>query len=248
MLSPMMTVFVLAVLWLIVVVPMILRRRDEKRRDRTVDGFGRAMRALGRRSDTDREDVYVPAERQREREHARRSQVRRDEARRAQARRAAVTAARRPVPSAQEALMLPVDRSEMSAARRQMMRRRRRSLAVLVGGTALFALAGVVLGGMLWLAAAGFGVGLAGYLYFLRSQALRDRARRANRLQRTSARRATTGYDATATEQIARFTEPPASVVRIDDDDIELHNLDTIDLTGIYDEELSAPAAQRRAS
>jgi hypothetical protein len=37
-------------------------------------------------------------------------------------------------------------------------------------------------------------------------------------------------------------------VVRIDDDDIELQNMDTIDLTGIYEEELAAPAAQRRAS
>ena len=50
MLSPMMTVFVLAVLWLIVVVPMIFRRHDERRRERSVDGFGRAMRALGRRA------------------------------------------------------------------------------------------------------------------------------------------------------------------------------------------------------
>jgi len=41
------TVFVLAVLWLIVVVPMIVRRNDERRRERSVDGFGRAMRALG---------------------------------------------------------------------------------------------------------------------------------------------------------------------------------------------------------
>ena len=52
MLSPFMTVAVLVVLWLIVVVPMIFRRSDERRRDRAVDDFGRAMRALGRRPGT----------------------------------------------------------------------------------------------------------------------------------------------------------------------------------------------------
>ncbi len=37
--------------------------------------------------------------------------------------------------------------------------------------------------------------------------------------------------------------------MRIDDDDIELHNMDTIDLTGLYNEELrSEPRVQRRAS
>src|SRR6476659_2708171 len=46
----MMTVFVLAVLWLIVVVPMIFRHHDERRREKSVDGFGKAMRALGRRA------------------------------------------------------------------------------------------------------------------------------------------------------------------------------------------------------
>src|SRR2546423_1597634 len=49
MTSPFMTVAVLTVLWLIVVVPMVLRRSDEQARERSVRGFGRAMRALGRR-------------------------------------------------------------------------------------------------------------------------------------------------------------------------------------------------------
>ena len=75
--------------------------------------------------------------------------------------------------------MYPVDRSEMSAARAQMMARRRRSLGILVGGT--------VLSGMLALrhrrpaVAARRAVrcsGCAGYVYFLRSQALHDRDRR----------------------------------------------------------------------
>ena len=59
MLSPMMTVFVLAVLWLIVVVPMIVRRNDERKRDRSVAGFGRSMRALGRRAPGPRAEVFV---------------------------------------------------------------------------------------------------------------------------------------------------------------------------------------------
>ena len=142
--------------------------------------------------------------------------------------------------------MYPVDRSEMSAARAQMMSRRRRSLGTLIAGAFLFTLLAVVMGGVLWLLDMPFLLGTAGYLYFLRTQALHDRDRRANRLQRARDRR-TTGYE--VTEEVARFDEAPASVVRIDDDDIELQSLDTIDLTGLYSEDLEAePVAQRRAS
>jgi hypothetical protein len=224
----MMTVFVLAVLWLIVVVPMLLRRNDERRRERSVDGFGKLMRAMGRRPQdaASRPDVFVPRER----------------------RAAAATAApaRRPVPAAQEALMYPVDRSEMSAARVQMMARRRRSLGILGAGTVIFGLLGAVMGGVMWLLAAPFILGLAGYTYFLRTQALRDRDRRSTRLERASSRQHV-GYD--ATEELERFERVPESVVRIDDDDLELHNMDTIDLTGLYTEEgADEPATQRRAS
>jgi len=227
----MMTVFVLAVLWLIVVVPMLVRRNDERRRERSVDGFGRAMRALGRGSPasayptTKRAEVFVPPER-----------------------RAAAQAspARRPVPAAQEALMYPVDRSEMSATRAQMMARRRRSLGLLVIGAVAFGLMALIMGGSaLWLAAAPFVLGLLGYVYFLRSQALRDRERRATRQLRASQRRGG-GYDATS--DMGRFDDLPDSVVRIDDDDIELHNLDTVDLTGLYNADASESAAHRRAS
>ncbi|MGH8962894.1 MAG: divisome protein SepX/GlpR [Jatrophihabitantaceae bacterium] len=225
----MMTVFVLAVLWLIVVVPMLVRRNDERRRERSVDGFGKMMRALGRRPQDaeSRPEVFVPRERRAA---------------------AAVPAApaRRPVPAAQEALMYPVDRSEMSAARVQMMTRRRRSLGILGGGTVIFVLIGLVMGGMTWLLAGAFVLGLVGYTYFLRSQALRDRERRSSRLERAASRRHT-GYD--ATEEIERFERTPESVVRIDDDDLELHNMDTIDLTGLYTEDgVDEPATQRRAS
>src|SRR3954452_25591285 len=103
----MMTVFVLVVLWLIVVVPMIVRRNDERKRDRSVDGFGQAMRALGRRSQTSDAQVFVLTTRAPEPVPA-----------------DPQLSTRRPVPAAQEALMYPVDRSEMSEARVHMMTRR----------------------------------------------------------------------------------------------------------------------------
>jgi membrane protein implicated in regulation of membrane protease activity len=225
--SPLMTVVVLVVLWLIVVVPMVLRRSDERRRERSVEGFGRAMRALGRRAgavDEARSEVYVPR----------------------QNRAKLAAPARRPVPAAQEALMYPPDRSELSEARAHMLTRRRRSLGILVGGSALFGMLALIMGGVMWLLATPFLLGFVGYVWFLRSQALRDRARRENRQLRAAARRPS-GYD--ATEEIARFEEAPDSVVRIDDDDVELMSMDTIDLTGLYNEDLApAAAAQRRAS
>jgi hypothetical protein len=226
-LSPTMTVFVLGVLWAIVVVPMIFRGRDEKQRERSVDGFGRAMRAMGRRPQASagvRHEVSVP-----------RSQTE-----------APAHPTRRPVPAAQEALMYPVDRSDLSAARAQMMARRRRSLTILGLGTLVLAPTAFFLGGMTWLLAAPFMVGLAGYLWFLRSQAVRDRTRRANRQQRAVATR-TRGVDATA--QPVEFAEMGPTVVRIDDDDLELQNFDTIDLTGLYTEQLDeTETVARRAS
>jgi membrane protein implicated in regulation of membrane protease activity len=227
MLSPFMTVVVLTVLWLIVVVPMVLRRNDERRRERSVDGFGRAMRALGRRAVTAedaRSEVYVPR----------------------QNRAKLAAPARRPVPAAQEALMYPPDRSDLSAARAHMLARRRRSLSILVGGSAIFGLLALIMGGMMWLLASPFLLGFVGYVWFLRNQALSDRSRREHRRLRAAARRPV-GYD--ATEEVGRFEPAPESIVRIDDDDVELMSMDTIDLTGLYNEDLApAAAGQRRAS
>jgi Flp pilus assembly protein TadB len=226
MLSPFMTVVVLAVLWLIVVVPMVLRRNDERRRERSIEGFGRAMRALGRRAgtpDEPRTEVYVPRQNRAE----------------------LAAPARRPVPAAQEALMYPPDRSELSEARTQMLARRRRSLGILIGGSLIFTLAALVMGGAMWLIDAPFLIGFAGYVLFLRNQALRDRSRRETRQLRAAARRPV-GYD--ATEEVGRFEQAADSVVRIDDDDVELMSMDTIDLTGLYSEELAPAAVQRRAS
>ncbi|WP_375504283.1 hypothetical protein [uncultured Jatrophihabitans sp.] len=235
MLSPFMTVVILIVLWMIVVVPMVLRRTDERRRERSVAEWGRGMRALGRRSDTvaaggaasagthARSEVFVP------RTH-----------------RATLAApARRPVPAAQEALMYPPDRSELSDARAQMLARRRRSLTLLAGGSIVFGLLAIVMGGVFWLLAAPFLIGLAGYTWFLRSQALNDRARRETRQARAASRRPA-GYDATT--EFGRFEQASDTVVRIDDDDIELHSMDTIDLTGLYSEEQEPETVVRRAS
>ena len=227
MLSPFMTVAVLGVLWLIVVVPMVLRRTDEKRRERSVAEWGRGMRALGRRAHADtpaaRSEVFVPRP----------------------SRAPLATPARRPVPAAQEALMYPPDRSELSEARAQMLARRRRSLGILFGGSLIFGLLALMVGGSTWLLAAPFMIGLAGYVLFLRNQALHDRARRESRQLRAAHRRPV-GYD--ATEEVDRFEQAPESVVRIDDDDIQLQSMDTIDLTGLYSEETVAAGAQRRAS
>jgi hypothetical protein len=228
-----MTVFVLAVLWLIVVVPMLFRRGDARRRDRSVAGFGHSMRALGRRPDLAdaRADVFVPRERREASGGG--SPVARP--------------GRRPVPAAQEALMYPVDRSQLSEARARMMARRRRSLGTLGIGAVVFLGLAVLVGGLLWLPGLAFGAGLVGYLSFLRSQARRDRERRQNRLDRASLRR-DAGYDATG--DLERFERAPESVVRIDDDDIELQSMDTMDLTGLYVEDETATEAvtERRAS
>src|SRR5579875_1867169 len=222
----MMTVLVLVVLWLIVVVPMVLRRNDARRSERSITEWGRGMRALGRRTSVDTStEVFV----------ARRSEPQKAEL---------AGPARRPVPAAQEALMYPPDRSEMSAARGQMLARRRRSLTILFGGSVLFGGLALLMGGILWLLAVPFLLGTLGYLLFLRNQALRDRARRENRQARAVARRPV-GYDATVEPQ--RFEQLPDTVVRIDDDDIELQSMDTIDLTGLYSEE-PVEAVQRRAS
>lgn len=233
--SPFMTVLVLIVLWLIVVVPMVLRRNDERRRERSVAAWGRGMRALGRRATVtaatstftsdEHTEVFVP-------------RTPDDEAHLA-------APARRPVPAAQEALMYPPDRTEMTEARAAMLTRRRRSLGILIGGSVVFVILGLIMGGFIWLLAAAFVAGLAGYTWFLRSQALNDRARRENRQARAVSRRPA-GYD--ATEEVARFEAVPDSVVRIDDDDIELQSMDTIDLTGLYTEELEPEAVTRRAS
>lgn len=142
--------------------------------------------------------------------------------------------------------MSSLDHAEMSAARVQMMARRRRSLTMLSGGSVVFVGVAMLVGGLFWAPAAAFVLGLLGYVSFLRSQARHDRERRINRTDMLE-RRVHRGLDIGA--PVDRFVEPPNSVVRIDDDDIELHNMDTIDLTGLYvEEDVDEPVAHRRAS
>ena len=164
MTDPMWTVVLLAVLWLIVVVPMILRRRDERAGQRSVARFGASMRALSRRSVVRSEPLMKPEE---------------NDDRPTVFVNGPGAVTRRPVPASEESLMYPPDQHEMSAARRQMMARRRRSLAILSAGSVVFLLLALITGSALaWTPAVLLLVGLGGYLLFLRSQARRDRERR----------------------------------------------------------------------
>jgi hypothetical protein len=262
--SSLLTVLVLAVLWLVVVVPMLVRRKDERAPERSVARFGRAMRALTRRGSL-HDEALAPRSV---------DGAAADDADWVTPRSAPVesqvfvpgrpssthvpSAARRPVPAAREALMYPVDRTEMSAARRQMMARRRRSLTILGLGLFITLLAAFIAGGWLpWSLALIFLAATAGYLLFLRSQALKDRDRRESRLRRAE-RLSAAEWDATADADLETdddagvaphaFRPPVETVVRIDDDDLELQIMDTVDLTGLYSgAELADEPIQRRA-
>jgi membrane protein implicated in regulation of membrane protease activity len=299
MTDPMWTVILLAVLWLIVVVPMVLRRRDERAGQRSVTRFRASMNALSRRGvvtsgnadsrsrssdgydDADYVDPDYDGAEYDVAEYDDRPTVHVNGAGHG-------PVTRRPVPAAEESLMYAPDQHEMSSARRQMMARRRRSLTILGAGSALFLLLALVTGSTLaWVPAVFFVVGLAGYLLFLRSQARRDRERRQARRQRQSTR-STRDYDATDLEESEHSGTGPGgsgrgataygssrrgataydpdrgsvgaqasgtrvrrvatveSVVRIDEDDVSLDHLDTIDLTGLYSEvEFEDPAVRR---
>jgi heme exporter protein D len=243
MISPTMTVLVLAVLWLIVVIPMLVKHKDDRAGERSVARFSGAMRALssrsplatqtrpaaedrtGRRSVT-RAQVFIPG---------------------GPARPQVPPAGRRPVPAAMEAVMYPdqIAKADLSDARRQMMARRRRSLAILTVGTVLGLLWGVVAGGALaWVVGLLFLASLASYLLFLRNQALHDRERRQQRQQRSGLAKPR-GYD--ATEQLP-YRADADTVVWIDDEDVELRGVaDTVDLTGLYVEEQFDERSMRRA-
>ncbi len=136
--------------------------------------------------------------------------------------------------------------AEMTEARRSMMKRRRRSLTILIAGSVLGLLLALIVGGALFaLMATGFCLGLAGYVYFLRTQALHDRERRAWREER-AADRVVHPHEQILIEE--DFEEISETMVRIDDDSIDLHNMDTIDLTGIYHEDEYTDLRERRAS
>ena len=244
MISPTMTVLVLAVLWLIVVIPMLVKHKDDRAGERSVARFGGAMRALSSRSPLATQTRPAAAE----------GRARRRPVTRAQvfipgdpSRPQVPPPGRRPVPAALEAVMYPdqIAKADMSDARRQMMARRRRSLTILAVGTIIGLLLGLVVGGALaWTVGLVFLTSLAGYLLFLRNQALHDRDRRQQRRQRSGLAKPR-GYD--ATEQFP-YRADAETVVRIDDEDVELRGMaDTVDLTGLYVEEQFDERSMRRA-
>ncbi|MBV9823029.1 MAG: hypothetical protein JO144_12380 [Actinobacteria bacterium] len=242
MISPTMTVLVLVVLWLIVLVPMLIKHKDDRAGERSVARFGGAMRALSSRGAVT--DTVAAEDRAGRRSSSAQVFIPGGPPRLPQV----PPAGRRPVPAAMEAVMYPdqIAKADMSDARRQMMARRRRSLTILIAGTVLGLLWGVGAGGALaWTFSLLFLASLAGYVFFLRNQALRDRDRRQQRQQRSGLARPR-GYD--ATEQFPFRAEPEADVVRIDDEDVELRGIaDTIDLTGLYVEEEYDDRSMRRA-
>jgi membrane protein implicated in regulation of membrane protease activity len=240
-----MTVVVLTVLWLVVVVPMIVRRGDEAARTRSRSRFRGGMRALGRRPtvvDSAGRSASTPDDLTYVVPHAEGPRRQLFVASAARSDPDLAPAVRRPVPAAEEATMRSADEPEMSAARLAMMRRRRRSLAVLGVGSVVTVLLALVAGGASWLLAGVFVVGLAGYLYFLRAQAMRDRERRAARQLRAAHR----PREVPSSEALFPVSTPE-SVVRIDDEDVELHAMDTVDLTGLYEEGVEYAEEHRRA-
>jgi hypothetical protein len=246
MLSPMMTVVVLAVLWLIVVVPMVLKRKDDRAGERSVARFGGAMQALSIRRTLSNIARPVPnfddelSEQRPARRGFSRPQVF------VPGRSLSSRIAR---PSAVESLIHPdrVAKADLSEARRQMMARRRRSLTTLIAGSIIGLGWLIASGGMLaTLVFAACAIGLAGYLYFLRSQAARDRAR----LETRSRRVTTTGYE--ASERFSGAADPQVTgsqrAVGIDDEDVALMSItETVDLTGLYTEEHFDNQPMRRA-
>lgn len=249
MLPPMMTVLVLAVLWLIVVVPMVIQRLDERAGERSIARFGGAMRALASRSSSLAALGRPVARDDASQDHARKNlrSVTNSQVFVPGGSTTSPVAARRPVPAAMEAIMHPerLEKADLSEARRQMMARRRRSLTLLIAGTILGLGWTVVAGGTLALAVAViFTLSLAGYFYFLRSQALRDRERREHRRSRNGS---ALGNSYDMTEEIPAYNDLN-SVVRIDDDDVALYGIaETVDLTGLYVEEEFDERAMRRA-
>ena len=137
--------------------------------------------------------------------------------------------------------MKSVHETDISMPRDAMLRRRRRSLSVLGVGSVITVLLAAVTGGASWFIAGAFVLGLAGYFYSLRKQALRDRERRAARQLRAAHR--PSEVDATGSS----LARPPDSAVRIDDEDLELYAMDTVDLSGVYVERVEYIEEHRRA-
>jgi hypothetical protein len=221
--SPFMTVAILTVLWLIVVVPMIVHRGDKAARTRAQSRTRRRVeltQMVSPAADSHRQwPAYGAAGSHPARPHA----------------------ARGPVLAAEETTMESVHQTDVSAPREAMLRRRRRSLSVLAVGSAISVLLAGVTGGATWFIAGAFVLATVGYFYSLRKQALRDRERRAARQLRAAHR--PSEVDATRSSS----ARPADSAVRIDDEDVELYAMDTVDLSGVYVERVEYIEEHRRA-
>lgn len=248
MTDPMLTVLILAVLWLLVVVPMVVQRKDARAGQRSVARFGAAMRALGSRRVADAESARS-AQNSEDGTTSPADDVGAPDpatlftrARATPSVHVSGPVTRRPVPASKESLMFPLDPQDMSHARRRMLARRRRSLGVLILASIVLLVAAAV-SGATWVWAVGLlaVLGLCAYLMFLRSQARRDRIRRAQRRARATTAHPVRDYDATVRSAL------PDSAVRIDEDDIALDHLDTVDLTGLYSEVETRNMQTRRA-
>ena len=221
--SPFMTVAILTVLWLIVVVPMIVHRGDKAARTRAQSRSRRRVeltQVVSPAADSHRQwPAHGPAG-----SHP-----------------ALAPAARGRVVAAEETTMESVHQTDTSAPRDAMLRRRRRSLSVLAVGSMISVLLAAVTGGATWFIAGAFVLGMVGYFYSLRKQAVRDRERRAARQLRAAHR--PSEVDATRSS----LARPPDSAVRIDDEDVELYAMDTVDLSGVYVERVEYIEEHRRA-
>ena len=221
--SPFMTVAILTVLWLIVVAPMIVHRGDKAARTRAQSRSRRRVeltQVVSPAADSHRQwPAYGAA-----RSHP-----------------ALAHAARGPVLAAEETTMESVHQTDISAPREAMLRRRRRSLSVLAVGSVISVLLAAVTGGATWFIAGAFVLGMVGYFYSLRKQALRDRERRAARQLRAAHR--PSEVDAIRSS----LARPPDSAVGIDDEDVELYAMDTVDLSGVYVERVEYIEEHRRA-
>lgn len=155
--STILTVIVLVVMWIVVLVPMFTRQRDDAS-ESTVERFSSAMRTLGRRPETtaDVTETDEDIEENLEEDVVEDEEFEQDE---------------------------PVVRP-MPAARAQMLARRRRTLGTLVSLTLITVLLALGWRSQLWLLNGVFDVLLVGYLWWLRQEARREQQRRARRAAR----------------------------------------------------------------
>lgn len=191
--STILTVIVLVVMWVVVLVPMFTRRNEESDESRT-GRFGGAVRILARRN--------RPAP------HVSRAEDEADTV---------------DEDAAEELSDVDYDDEElpelterpMPSARAQMLARRRRTLGTIIMLAVMTALLAVGWRPRIWVVQIGLDLLLVGYLWWLRQEVHRERARRERRAQRgepiaRTAARPNSRRPATATRP-ARRPAPPVA-------------------------------------